>query len=233
MEPADVAAALKGHLRRLMQNGTSRVPAPAPRPSLPLAPAVATALDGVRAELGECTRCKLSKGRTHIVFGVGSAEAPLVFVGEAPGAEEDRRGEPFVGEAGQLLDKMIAAMGWTRGHVYIANVIKCRPPGNRDPEPDEIAACEPFLRLQLGAIRPRLLVALGKFAAQWLCGKPGAPISALRGRFHEYQGVPVMPTFHPAYLLRQPSQKRVVWEDLQLVMKELERLGIEPPGGGA
>lgn len=228
MEPADVAAVLEAHLRRLLLNGTSRVPAPAPRLPLPVVPATASELDAVRADLGECTRCKLSAGRTHIVFGVGSHEAPLVFVGEAPGAEEDRRGEPFVGEAGQLLDRMIAAMGWRRQDVYIANVIKCRPPGNRDPEPDEIAACEPFLRRQLAAIRPRLLVALGKFAAQWLCGKPGAPISALRGRFHEYHGIPVMPTFHPAFLLRQPTQKRVVWEDLQLVMKELERLGIVP-----
>jgi DNA polymerase len=231
MEPADVAAALRAHLVRLAANGTSRVPAAAPRARAPLPVAAdGGALAAVRAELGECTRCKLAKGRQTIVFGVGSPQAPLVFVGEAPGAEEDRRGEPFVGEAGQLLDKMIAAMGWLRGDVYIANVIKCRPPGNRDPEPDEIAACEPFLHKQLGAIRPRLLVALGKFAAQWLCGKPGAPISALRGRFHEYQGIPVMPTFHPAYLLRQPGQKRVVWEDLQLVMKELERLGIAPPG---
>ncbi|HKA90760.1 MAG TPA: uracil-DNA glycosylase [Haliangiales bacterium] len=227
MEPADVAAALEAHLRRLLANGTSRVPAAPARRTLPV---VATELDAVRADLGECTRCKLSAGRTHIVFGVGSPHAPLVFIGEAPGAEEDRRGEPFVGEAGQLLDRMIAAMGWQRSEVYIANVLKCRPPGNRDPEPDEIAACEPFLRAQLAAIRPRFLVALGKFAAQWLCGKPGAPISALRGRIHEYHGIPVMPTFHPAFLLRQPGQKRVVWDDLQIVMKELERLGIVPGG---
>ena len=221
---ADVARNLRAHLQRLGGNGTGQLPAPAPKIRLP----VVSALDPVRAELGECTRCKLHTTRTHIVFGVGSPEAPLAFIGEAPGAEEDRRGEPFVGEAGQLLNKMIQAMGWRREDVYIANVLKCRPPGNRDPQPDEIAACEPFLKKQLAAIRPRVLVALGKFAGQWLCSKPGAPISSFRGKLHAYEGIPVMPTYHPAFLLRSPSQKRVVWEDLQLVMKELDRLGIRP-----
>ena len=221
---ADVARSLRAHLQRLGGNGTGQLPAPAPKIRLP----VVSALDPVRTELGECTRCKLHTTRTHIVFGVGSPEAPLAFIGEAPGAEEDRRGEPFVGEAGQLLNKMIQAMGWRREDVYIANVLKCRPPGNRDPQPDEIAACEPFLKKQLAAIRPRVLVALGKFAGQWLCNKPGAPISSFRGKLHAYEGIPVMPTYHPAFLLRSPSQKRVVWEDLQLVMKELDRLGIRP-----
>ena len=177
-----------------------------------------------------CTKCALAQGRTQVVFGSGSPDADLMFVGEAPGFHEDKQGVPFVGAAGQLLSKLLVEIGLQREDVYIANVLKCRPPGNRDPQPDEIAACEPFLHKQLGAIRPRFLVALGKFAGQWLCGKPGAPISALRGRVHEYQGIPVMPTFHPAFLLRQPAQKRVVWEDLQIVMKELERLGIAPPG---
>lgn len=183
------------------------------------------ALEMVRADLGECTRCKLHRGRTNIVFGVGNPQADLVFVGEAPGGDEDRTGEPFVGAAGQLLTKMIAAMGYGRADVYICNIIKCRPPGNRNPEPDEIAACEPFLKRQLAAIGPRMIICLGKFAAQCLL-RSEAPISRLRGRFHAYEGIPLMPTFHPAYLLRNPSAKREVWADLKLVITELERLGI-------
>jgi len=179
----------------------------------------------VREELGDCIRCKLSRGRQNIVFGVGNPDAALVFVGEAPGADEDRQGEPFVGAAGQLLTKMIAAMGLAREDVYICNIIKCRPPGNRNPEPDEIAACEPFLKKQLAAIRPRMIVCLGKFAAQCLL-RSEAPISRLRGRFHAYEGIPLMPTFHPAFLLRNPSAKREVWSDLQMVMAELDRLKI-------
>ncbi len=184
-------------------------------------------LAAVRAELGDCQRCKLAPLRTNLVFGVGRQDADLMFVGEAPGADEDRLGEPFVGRAGELLTKMILAMGFRREDVMIANILKCRPPGNRNPEPDEIEQCEPFLRAQIDAIRPRVLVALGKFAAQCLL-RSDAPISALRGRWHEYQGVRLMPTFHPAYLLRDPRQKKVVWDDLQMVMKELDRLGIQP-----
>ena len=176
----------------------------------------------IRGELGECARCKLAGGRTKLVFGVGNPVAELVFVGEGPGADEDREGEPFVGRAGQLLTRMIEAMGYRREQVYIANVVKCRPPGNRNPEPDEIAACEPFLRAQLDAIRPRVIVALGKFAAQTLLRDP-TPITRLRGRWAEYQGIRLMPTFHPAYLLRSPEEKKKAWEDLQLVMKELGR----------
>lgn len=176
----------------------------------------------VRAELGECTRCKLSGGRTHLVFGVGSPAAELMFVGEGPGADEDQQGEPFVGRAGQLLTKMIEAMGFRREEVYIANVVKCRPPENRNPEPDEIEACEPFLRAQIAAIRPRVLVALGKFAAQTLLRDP-TPITRLRGGWREYEGVRLMPTFHPAYLLRSPGEKAKAWEDLKLVVKELGR----------
>jgi len=181
-------------------------------------------LEAVRSELGDCTRCKLSGGRKTIVFGVGNPDAKLVFVGEAPGFHEDEQGEPFVGDAGALLTKMIIAMGRTREDVYICNIIKCRPPGNRNPEPDELSACEPFLRQQLGAIRPRAIVALGKFAAQALL-RTEASISTLRGHFHEYQGIPLMPTYHPAYLLRTPTAKRMVWDDLQLVMKHLADLG--------
>ena len=183
------------------------------------------ALLAVRRELGECSRCKLAGGRTKLVFGVGNPSAELAFVGEGPGEDEDRQGEPFVGRAGQLLTKMIEAMGYRREDVYIANVVKCRPPGNRNPEPDEIEACEPFLRSQLAAIGPRVIVALGKFAAQTLL-RETAPISRLRGRWFEYGGVRLMPTFHPAYLLRSPNEKAKAWEDLQLVMKEL---GKAPP----
>jgi DNA polymerase len=191
-------------------------------------------LPQIRTELGDCTRCKLHSTRHSIVFGVGAPDTPLMFVGEAPGEQEDRRGEPFVGPAGQLLDKMIEAMGWTRSAVYIANTTKCRPPGNRNPQPDELAQCMPFLHGQIAAIAPRIIVALGRPASNQLLGTD-APISALRGRFHDYAlpsgGVrlKVMPTFHPAYLLRDPSKKRTAWEDLKLVMAELERLGIAPP----
>jgi uracil-DNA glycosylase family 4 len=178
------------------------------------------ALLAVRRELGDCTRCKLAGGRTHLVFGVGNPRAELLFVGEGPGADEDRQGEPFVGRAGQLLTKMIEAMGYARGDVYIANVVKCRPPGNRNPEPDEIEACEPFLRAQIAAIGPKVIVALGKFAAQTLL-RETTPITRLRGRWFQYGGVRLMPTFHPAYLLRSPEEKKKAWEDLQLVMKEL------------
>jgi DNA polymerase len=182
----------------------------------------------IRAELGECTRCKLHETRKSIVFGIGDENAPLMFVGEGPGEQEDRRGEPFVGPAGELLDKMIDAMGWSRDTVYINNIVACRPPNNRNPQPDEVAACKPFLEARIGSIGPRIIVALGRPAANTLLGTD-APISTLRGRFHDRNGVKVMPTFHPAYLLREPDRKRDAWADLKLVMIELARLGIEPP----
>ena len=191
-------------------------------------------LPEIRAELGDCTRCKLHTTRRSIVFGVGAPDAPLMFVGEAPGEQEDRRGEPFVGAAGELLDKMIEAMGWTRDTVYIANTTKCRPPGNRNPQPDELAQCMPFLHAQIAAIAPRIIVALGRPASNQLLGID-APISSLRGRFHDYaltadrDTLKIMPTFHPAYLLRDPDKKRAAWSDLKLVMAELTRLGISAP----
>ncbi|MBM7115827.1 uracil-DNA glycosylase family protein [Archangium primigenium] len=175
-------------------------------------------LDEVRRELGDCRRCKLCTGRKNIVFGTGNPRAELVFVGEGPGESEDLQGVPFVGAAGQLLTKMIEAMGYRRDDIYICNVVKCRPPGNRNPEPDEVAACEPFLRAQLKAIQPKAIVALGKFAAQTLL-RDTTPITRLRGTWREYEGIQLMPTFHPAYLLRQPAEKRKAWEDLQQVMK--------------
>jgi uracil-DNA glycosylase family 4 len=159
-------------------------------------------------------------GLEAVVFGEGSAQAELVFVGEAPGADEDAQGRPFVGRAGQLLTKIVGAMGLQREEVYICNILKCRPPGNRNPQPDEIAACEPFLIRQLQMIRPKVICALGTFAAHTLL-KSEAPISVLRGCFHTYQGIPLMPTYHPAYLLRNPGAKKQVWEDVQMVMKVL------------
>jgi uracil-DNA glycosylase family 4 len=192
-----------------------------PKVKLPL-------LDAVRTGLGECTRCKLHKTRTNIVFGVGSPEARLMFVGEAPGEDEDLQGFPFVGKAGQLLTKMIEAMGLRRDDVYICNTVKCRPPNNRNPEPDELLACEPFLKGQLGAVKPEVIVTLGKFAAQSLL-RESTPITRLRGQWREYEGIPVMPTFHPAYLLRSPAEKGKVWDDLKQVMK---KLGLNAPKGG-
>ena len=188
-------------------------------------PRGAEGLRVVRERLGDCTRCKLCEGRTQIVFGVGNPLADLVFVGEGPGRDEDEQGEPFVGRAGQLLTRMIAAMGLGRQDVYICNVVKCRPPQNRNPEPDEVAACEPFLNLQLAAIRPRLIVALGNFAVQTLL-RTKAGVGSLRGRFHSYRGTKLMPTFHPAFLLRSPHMKKQAWEDLQIVMAEMDRLGL-------
>jgi DNA polymerase len=178
-------------------------------------------LTEIRTELGECRRCKLHTGRTNIVFGVGNPSARLMFVGEGPGADEDEKGEPFVGRAGQLLTQIIKAMGLAREEVYIANVVKCRPPGNRNPEPDEIEACSPFLHAQIASIGPTVIVALGKFAAQTLLHTE-TPISRLRGQFHSLGGVAVMPTFHPSYLLRNPAAKREVWEDMKMVMKKLQ-----------
>lgn len=187
------------------------------------APPSSLTLEEVREELGDCRRCKLHSTRTNIVFGTGNPRARLVFVGEGPGRDEDLQGKPFVGLAGQLLTKIIQAIQLTREEVYIANIIKCRPPGNRNPEPDEIRSCEPFLIKQLQAIRPGLICALGTFAAQTLL-KTEDKISLLRGRFHSYQGIPLMPTYHPAFLLRNPNFKRDVWEDMKKIKKEYDRL---------
>ena len=212
----------------------------APAPAVPVAEAVeavpapdkprtgAAGLKLLRDDIGDCQRCKLAPSRTNLVFGVGNPDAELVFVGEAPGADEDAQGEPFVGKAGQLLTKMIEAMGYSRADVYICNVLKCRPPGNRNPEPDEVASCEPFLKRQLAAIRPRMIVALGKFAAQCLL-RDDTPITRMRGSFRSYEGIPLMPTLHPAYLLRDPSKKKLAWEDLKAVNAALARVGIHPP----
>jgi uracil-DNA glycosylase len=177
-------------------------------------------LEDIRAELENCRRCALCQERKNIVFGVGHPQARLVLVGEAPGREEDEKGEPFVGEAGRLLDRILLAMGMRRDEVYICNVEKCRPPGNRDPLPEEIAACEPYLKRQLAVIRPHIIVTLGRFAAQTLL-QDESPISRLRGNWREYEGIPLMPTYHPAFLLRNPICKREVWEDMKQVLRRL------------
>jgi DNA polymerase len=178
-------------------------------------------LEFLEKYLGDCKRCGLCESRTNIVFGVGDPEAKLVFVGEAPGSNEDQQGEPFVGKAGKLLDKMIGAMGLEREDVYICNVIKCRPPDNRDPHVDEIKECAPFLRKQLGVVEPTVIVTLGKFASQFLTDQEET-MGAMRGSWHEWEGIAVMPTYHPAYLLRSADQKGKTWSDLQMVMEKLE-----------
>jgi uracil-DNA glycosylase family 4 len=179
-------------------------------------------LDGIRQELGDCTRCRLHEGRNQLVFGAGDPHARLVFVGEGPGREEDLQGKPFVGRAGELLTRIIEAIDLTREEVYIANIIKCRPPNNRNPRPDEIQTCLPFLLKQLEAIKPRIICCLGTFAAQTLLGSEER-ISALRGRFHAYQGAKLMPTYHPAFLLRNPQFKKDVWEDMKRIREEYQR----------
>jgi len=208
-----------------------------PRKHMPAAPEIAAlvpateraaALQLIREEIGECTRCALHKGRNKIVFGDGDPAARLMFVGEGPGADEDAQGLPFVGKAGQLLNNMIAAMGLRREEVYIANVVKCRPPGNRVPEQEEGATCSPFLVRQIDVVRPQVLVALGATAATWLLGSR-QPLAGLRGRVHSARGTKLIVTYHPAYLLRDPRQKKEAWADLQIAMREL---GLKPPGKG-
>ncbi len=226
MSEKDVRAGLADHLRLFAQfgaDGVSRDPAwrrrPAEGPESPTASVddPVGSLDLVREDLGDCTRCKLHQlGRRQIVFGVGNPRAALMFIGEAPGHDEDVQGIPFVGRAGQLLTKIIEAIGLTRDDVYIANVIKCRPPENRNPEPDEVASCEPFLFRQVQVIRPRVIVALGTFAAQTLL-RTNDPISRLRGKLFSYGDARLIPTFHPAYLLRSPERKREVWDDMKKV----------------
>jgi uracil-DNA glycosylase family 4 len=190
---------------------------------VPLYKSSTEALTAVRADIGDCVRCKLhAQGRRQIVFGVGNPEADLMFVGEAPGADEDIQGIPFVGRAGQLLTKIIEAIDLRREDVYIANVIKCRPPGNRNPEQDEVDTCEPFLFRQIDIIKPKVIVALGTFAARTLL-RTLDPISRLRGRVYDYRGAKLIPTFHPAFLLRNPASKREVWEDMKVARTLLRK----------
>ena len=210
---AQLAASLRQHLSYQAMMGLEWLPSEL----VPITQALPETLDEIKVDLGECTRCRLHSDRTHIVFGEGNPSARVVLVGEGPGREEDRLGRPFVGPAGKLLDHIIAAMGRRRQEVYICNVIKCRPPRNRDPLPDEIELCGPFLRRQLRAIRPQAILAVGSFAAQFLLSSQ-QPISRLRSQVYEFEGIPVVPTYHPAYLLRNPLQKRQAWKDVQLLL---------------
>jgi uracil-DNA glycosylase len=215
-------------------NFSAEVPAIPARKTFPPQPQIgavvaaaerAPALQLIREDIGDCTRCALHKGRNRIVFADGSPTARLMFVGEGPGADEDAQGLPFVGRAGQLLNNMIAAMGLKREEVYIANVVKCRPPGNRTPEPDEANTCSPFLFRQIDVVRPQVLVALGATAATYLLGQR-QPLAGLRGRVHAFRGCQLIVTYHPAFLLRDPRQKKEAWADLQIAMREL---GLKPP----
>ncbi|MGI8770222.1 MAG: uracil-DNA glycosylase [Acidobacteriaceae bacterium] len=204
---------------------TSTVTLPAPFAAVLQPGSKAGAMISIRNEIGECTRCKLSAGRNKIVFGDGDVNARLMFVGEGPGADEDAQGVPFVGRAGQLLNNMITAMGLKREQVYIANVVKCRPPQNRVPEPEEAHTCMQFLHQQIEVVRPEVLVAMGSTAATYLLAAK-ASLSSLRGRIHNYRGTRLIVTYHPAFLLRDPRQKKEAWRDLQMAMAEL---GLKPP----
>lgn len=185
-------------------------------------PSRALSLRELREEIGDCQRCKLSKERKNIVFGEGNPSAPIMFIGEAPGGEEDIQGRPFVGEAGKVLTNLITKMGFQRQKLYIGNIVKCRPPLNRDPEEDEINTCLPFIKQQIEIISPKVIISLGRISAHTLIGTK-TPISKLRGRFYSYEGIPLMPTFHPAYLLRNPKDKWLVWDDAQKVLEKLKR----------
>jgi uracil-DNA glycosylase len=201
---------------------TALVPSPetGQASSLPIINDKSAALTEIRDDIGDCTRCRLHKGRTKLVFGVGNVNADIMFVGEGPGADEDKQGEPFVGRAGQLLNNMISAMGIKREDVYIANVVKCRPPDNRTPEKDECDTCSPFLMRQIEVIKPRMIVALGAVAAKNLLGVNDS-MANLRGKVYDFRGTKLVATYHPAYLLRDPRQKAEAWKDLQMVMREL------------
>jgi len=224
---SDIIKDVKAYLSYLKEIGIEDIPiSSSVNSGRSKTPSPEEALRILMDEIKDCHRCKLYKGRTRIVFGVGNPNAELVFVGEAPGRDEDLQGEPFVGEAGQLLTRIIEAMGLKREDVYIANVVKCRPPENRNPEPDEIEVCEPFLLRQLDIIRPKVICALGTFASQCLLRTKGK-ISELRGNFYYYHNMKVMPTYHPAYLLRNPGDKRLVWEDMKRIMAELNLRGIK------
>ena len=215
VDDAEAATSMAGSEKPAVDNTQARVLSAAE-------PAEVNSLEELRDHIGDCRRCKLHSGRTHVVFGVGNPNAKLMFVGEGPGRDEDLKGEPFVGRAGQLLTDIITkGMGLRREDVYIANVVKCRPPQNRNPEPDEVASCEPFLKKQIELIRPEIIVALGKFAVQTLL-QSKVPITRLRGNWHTYMGIKLMPTFHPAYLLRNPADKKLVWDDIKKIMREMQ-----------
>ncbi|MBZ5533709.1 MAG: uracil-DNA glycosylase [Acidobacteriia bacterium] len=224
---ASVAEAPMAAGREAAGSTPAEIAAPAQRATaqLPVITDKPAALQAIRDEIGDCARCRLHKGRTNLVFGVGNVNADIMFVGEGPGADEDAQGEPFVGRAGQLLNNMIAAMGIRREDVYIANVVKCRPPGNRTPEKDECDTCSPFLMSQIAVIQPKVIVALGAVSAKNLLAMNDS-MANLRGRWYDFRGAKLAVTYHPAYLLRDPRQKKEAWKDLQMVMKYL---GLQAP----
>lgn len=211
--PEDVRDHLVAHLDRLQREGVWGLEI---KPASP----VAESLEQLAAQAAGCTLCKLSEGRTNVVFGVGPSSPRLMFIGEGPGRDEDLQGEPFVGRAGQMLNRIIAAMGLQREEVYIANAVKCRPPRNRNPESDELEACSPFLRRQVESVCPEIIVLLGRVAAQFVL-QTSEPLGRLRGEVHEWLGIPVICTYHPAYLLRNPADKGKTWQDMQVVMERL------------
>jgi DNA polymerase len=225
----EVPEGLLSEMAKTARPAAAQATQPAPPPVPPVANSLpvihdmqdkGAALKAIRADIGDCTRCRLHKGRNKLVFGVGNVNADIMFVGEGPGADEDAQGEPFVGRAGQLLNNMISAMGIRREDVYIANVVKCRPPGNRTPEKDECDTCSPFLMRQIEVIKPKVIVALGAVAAKNLLGVNDS-MANLRGRWYDFKGTRLAVTYHPAYLLRDPRQKKETWKDLQMVMKHL------------
>ncbi len=217
-----IVASVRDYVEDQIELGFLSAPASESSDNAAASAAAYESMEGIRAAVESCQKCPLCQTRNNTVFGAGDEQAKLVFVGEAPGADEDKQGEPFVGRAGQKLTQIIAAMGLSREEVYITNVLKCRPPGNRNPLPEEIQACEPYLIAQLRLIKPKVICTLGGFASQTLL-RTDQRISRLRGRFHTYQGIKLMPTYHPAFLLRNAKFKRDVWEDVQKVMIEYER----------
>lgn len=219
---AMVVRAVQQYIRYMQQLGVEGLPLQVSMDAAAWSSRFQVALRQLEDSVRDCTRCALHRSRTQVVFGTGDPSADLVFVGEAPGEAEDHQGEPFVGPSGHLLTRIIEAMGLRREQVYILNIVKCRPPKNRDPYPDELAACRPILQTQLDCLQPRVICTLGKFASQALLQTDEA-ISRLRGRFHTLGEIPVMPTYHPAYLLRNPHEKRVVWQDIQAIQKVLNR----------
>jgi len=222
----ELIADLKTYLEYLKESGIEALPLSGETrrqgPSSSSHPSERLTLEEIREQLGDCRRCKLHRTRKTIVFGEGNTQATLMFVGEGPGFDEDVQGRPFVGRAGQLLTKIIQSIGLQRSEVYIANIVKCRPPQNRNPEPDEIDACHPFLVKQIEAIQPRIICALGTFAAQTLL-KTSTKITALRGQVFELDGIKLIPTYHPAFLLRNPGKKREVWEDMKSILEFLRQ----------
>ena len=221
----EIIADLRSYLEYLKGLGIESLPASREaveaKDHRPSPPSPSFTLEGIRKELGDCKRCKLNRTRRTLVFGEGNPKAPLMFIGEGPGYDEDVQGRPFVGKAGQLLTKIIQSMGFQREDVYIANIVKCRPPQNRNPQPDEIEACHPFVLKQIEVIRPRIICALGTFAAQTLL-KTIEKITALRGRVFDLDGIKIIPTYHPAFLLRNPERKREVWEDMKRILDLLK-----------